>query len=88
MAGMVPFWLPGGVFWVYLTGQALIAAAISIIAQKKAKLASLLLAAMLAVFILTIHLPGMLGAENDMAMMMSMSGFLTSYFLLSKVLRG
>jgi putative oxidoreductase len=76
MAGMVPSWIPGGVFWVYLIGLALIAAAISIIMQKKAKLASLLLAALLAIFILTIHLPGIIGAANDMAMMMSMSGFL------------
>jgi uncharacterized membrane protein len=42
MAGMVPAWIPGGVFWVYLTGLAHIAATVSIIAQKKARLASLL----------------------------------------------
>ena len=76
MAGMLPSWLPGGVFWVYLTGIALIAAAVSIIAQKIAKLASLLLAALLAIFVLTVHLPGIMGAQNEMAMMMSMSGLL------------
>ncbi len=37
MAGMVPSWIPGGVFWVYLTGLALMAAAVSIIIQKKSK---------------------------------------------------
>jgi uncharacterized membrane protein YphA (DoxX/SURF4 family) len=76
MAGMVPSWIPGGVFWVYLTGLAHIAATVSIITQKKAKLASLLLAAMLGVFILTIHLPGIVGAADEMGRMMSMSGFL------------
>ena len=41
MAGMVP--IPGGVFWIYLTGVALLAAAVSIIIKKKAALATLLL---------------------------------------------
>jgi uncharacterized membrane protein len=76
MAGMVPSWIPGGVFWVYLTGLAHIAATISIISQKKAKLASLLLAAMLGVFIITIYLPGIIEATDDMGMMMNMSGLL------------
>ena len=38
MAGMVP--VPGGVFWIYLTGIALLAAAVSIIIKKKAALAT------------------------------------------------
>lgn len=59
MAGMVP--IPGGVFWVYLTGLALIAAAIAIIIQKMGKLAAMLLALMLVIFALTIHLPGAMG---------------------------
>ena len=59
MAGMVPSFIPGGVFWVYLTGLGLILAAVAILIQKKARLASLLLAAMLIIFVLTIHLPGL-----------------------------
>ena len=31
MAGMVPSFIPGGIFWVYLVGVALIAAAVAII---------------------------------------------------------
>ena len=69
MSGMVPSFIPGGVFWVYLTGLALILAAVSIIIQKQARLASFLLAAMLIIFVLTIHLPG-LGGDNQMAMPM------------------
>jgi len=59
MVGYVPSFIPGGVFWVYLVGLALIAAAVSIIIQKKAKLACLLLAILLMIFVLTIHLPGL-----------------------------
>ena len=43
MAGMVPSWVPGGVFWIYLTGLALIAATVAIIAKKHISLAALLL---------------------------------------------
>jgi len=67
MAGMVPTYVPGGVFWVYLTGLALVAATISIISKKQIFLASVLLAILLGVFVLTIHLPALLGG-NQMAM--------------------
>jgi len=62
MAGMVP--LPGGVIWVYLTGVALLAAAVSIIIEKKTRLATLLLGVMLAIFALSIHLPGAMGGNE------------------------
>ena len=56
MAGMVP--VPGGVFWIYFTGIALIAASLGII-FKYAKYALLGLALLLVLFALTIHLPGL-----------------------------
>ena len=34
MAGMVPSWVPGGIFWVYVLGLAQIAAAVSFIIKK------------------------------------------------------
>lgn len=74
MAGMVPF--PGGVFWIYLTGLAMIAAAVSFIIQKKVKLAGILLGIMLLIFVLSIHLPGVIGAEGPQAMQASMSSLL------------
>ncbi|HTJ49567.1 MAG TPA: hypothetical protein VL443_08955 [Cyclobacteriaceae bacterium] len=67
MSGMVP--LPGGVFWVYLTGVALVAAAVSIIIQKKAGLASLLLGIMLLIFIVAIHVPNMTSSDPTVQMM-------------------
>lgn len=63
MAGMVPSWIPGGVFWVYLTGVANIAAGVAFITGKQARLAGLLTALMMIVFILTVHLPGMSNPE-------------------------
>lgn len=73
MAGMIPSFVPGGVFWIYFTGLAMIAAAAAIIAQKCARLASTLLASLLGVFILTLHIPGMFNPET---MQMSMIGLL------------
>lgn len=66
MAGMVP--IPGGVFWIYLTGLSLILAGVSIIIQKLDDWSSFLLAVLLLVFVLTIHLPGVL-AGGEMAQM-------------------
>ena len=71
MAGMVPSFIPGGVLWVYLTGLALIAATVSFIIQKHVHLAALLTAALMIVFVLTIHLPAVIGGN-----MMSMGSLL------------
>jgi putative oxidoreductase len=69
MAKMVP--IPGGAIWVYLTGACLIAAAVAIIMQKKARLAATLLAVLMIVFIALIHGPGVAkgGDGGQMAMM-------------------
>ena len=64
MAEMAPF---GGAIMVYITGLALIAAAVSIIIGKMDKLASVLLALMLLIFVFSIHLPGVMGG-NEMSM--------------------
>lgn len=71
MAGMVP--LPGGAIWVYLTGLALLAAAVAIITSRKARLASTLLAILLLVFVLAIHLPSvMAGGDSGQMSLMSL----------------
>ncbi|NQY74586.1 MAG: DoxX family protein [Candidatus Margulisbacteria bacterium] len=73
MAGYVPAWIPGKVFFVYLTGAALIAAAVAIITKKQGRLACLLLGALLLIFVLTIHLPALCNPEF---MQMAMPQFL------------
>ena len=67
MAGIVPSWLPFGVFWVYLTGLGLLAAGVSFIINKQVALAGKLLALMLLIFALTVHLPSIIGG-NQMSM--------------------
>jgi uncharacterized membrane protein YphA (DoxX/SURF4 family) len=64
MSGLVPAWLPGGAVWVYITGVCLILAAVAIIIGKFTRIACFLLAAMLIIFVLTIHLPHLLGGDQ------------------------
>lgn len=67
MSGTVPSFFPFPLAMVYITGVALILAAVSIVINIKARLASILLAAMLLIFVVTIHLPAI--QSNQMAMM-------------------
>ena len=83
MKGLVPSFVPGGIFWVYFTGLALIAAGVAIIAQKYAKLAGLLLAGLLLTFIVTLHLPGLFVQQTQQ---MSMVGLLKDAALAGGVL--
>lgn len=57
--GLVSSFIPGGGFTVVITGIALIAASISIIAKKYIRLSCLLLALLLLIFIVSIHIPGL-----------------------------
>jgi putative oxidoreductase len=72
MAGMPPF---GGSIMVYITGLALVAAAVSIIIGKMDKLASVLLAVLLLLFVFTMHLSGVMSGD-EAQMMTSMPNLL------------
>ena len=65
MTGLVPSFVPGGIIWIYITGVALIAAGISFIINRYAKLAGILLAVLLLIFIVTIWLPKFSGGDNE-----------------------
>jgi putative oxidoreductase len=67
MAGMVPSYIPGGIFWIYFTGLGLILTSVSLLINKYTKISGLLLSLMLLIFILTMHIPGII-AGNQMAM--------------------
>ena len=68
--GMLTSFIPGTGFTVILTGVFLILASLSIIFKKFIRIACYLLAALLLVFILTIHVPGLFDASSvQMALM-------------------
>jgi len=61
---LVPRWIPLHTFWVYLVGVALIAAALSIILEKHARLAATLLGCMLLLFVVLLHIPSIVATHG------------------------
>jgi uncharacterized membrane protein len=55
VARIVPKWMPFHVFWTYLVGIALVAAALSIILKIQGRLAAILLGCMFLLFVAMIH---------------------------------
>jgi len=64
-ATMIPSWLPAPFFWVYLTGSGHLAAGVSMISGVLTRLAATLVAAMLACFVVLLHLPRVLAAPTS-----------------------
>lgn len=65
-AGLLTSFTPGGGYTILLVGAALILASVSIILNRYVLVASISLAALMLIFILTIHIPGLLNTENYM----------------------
>jgi uncharacterized membrane protein len=57
VAGLVPAWMPGRLFWAYFVGVAFFAAAVGILFEKLARPASTLLGVMFFLFVLLLHIP-------------------------------
>jgi uncharacterized membrane protein YphA (DoxX/SURF4 family) len=57
-ATMVPGWVPGGrLFWAYATGVVHVAAGLALVSGIRARLGATVLAAMMAGFVLLVHVP-------------------------------
>lgn len=54
---IVPAWIPGNLFWTYLTGVALMGAGLSIFINVKVRQIMSLLAIMLFIWLIVVHLP-------------------------------
>jgi hypothetical protein len=65
IASLIPTWIPGGNFWSYGTGVALIAAGISITADRKSKSSSFWLGVMISLWIMLVHIPRILASPRD-----------------------
>lgn len=70
MVRMLPAWLPGGEFWIYLTGICLILACFAFVTKIQADKAAFCLVALLLVFVFTLHIPAVRrGTNPQMAIM-------------------
>ena len=66
---VVPKWLPAGEFFVYLTGAALLAAAVSLFINKFTHLAGLGLFLFMLVLLVTVHIPGISNPDQNISQM-------------------
>jgi uncharacterized membrane protein len=62
MAGMVPRWIPGHIFWALFVGVCHIGAALSIALRKYVGVTAALLGVLILLFVLLIHIPGIANA--------------------------
>lgn len=78
-AGMVPKWIPpNGVFWAWATGAGHLAAGIALVSGFQARLAATLLTAMMASFVVLLHIPLVIAAPQHMEwIMLAVSSGLT-----------
>jgi len=65
VATLVPFWIPGHLFWAYAVGIAFIATTLSIIVNIKARLAATLLGVMFSTWVFILHLPRVASAPHN-----------------------
>ncbi|MFY9646786.1 MAG: hypothetical protein WAK29_16515, partial [Terriglobales bacterium] len=64
VASIVPSWIPLHILWVYVVGTAIIAAALSILLEIQAGLASALLGCMFLLFVVLMHIPNIVAAHG------------------------
>lgn len=65
LAQIVPKWLPGPLFWTYLVGVALLAAAVSFIAWRCVRWSAALLALLFLIIVATVDLPNLSVGLHD-----------------------
>jgi uncharacterized membrane protein YphA (DoxX/SURF4 family) len=65
VATIVPAWIPARLFWVYFTGIAFVAAAISIATKKMLGMAAMLLGTMFFLWAVLLHIPRVAGAIRN-----------------------
>jgi uncharacterized membrane protein YphA (DoxX/SURF4 family) len=54
---LVPAWIPGARFWVYLTGIALIAEGVGLLLPKTQRLAATMVGIMILLWVVLLHIP-------------------------------
>ena len=61
IASLVPFWIPGALFWAWVTGAGFIAAGICIAVRRLQQPAAILLGTMFGLWFVVLHAPRVLG---------------------------
>src|SRR6266849_7305594 len=65
VAGLVPAWMPGRLFWAYFVGAAFFAAAAGILYKLMARPAATMLGVMFFLFVVLLHIPRIAGNSSN-----------------------
>src|SRR5260370_1620452 len=65
VAGLVPAWMPGRLFWAYFVGVAFFAAAAGILYRRLARAAATMLGVMFFLFVAMLHIPRIAMHSHD-----------------------
>src|ERR1700730_3225645 len=65
IAGLVPAFMPGRLFWAYFVGIAFFAAAAGILYEEMARPAATMLGVMFFLFVVLLHIPRIVGSSHD-----------------------
>ncbi len=65
LATLVMAWIPAHLFWIYLTGTAMVAAGLAITTAIQARLAGILLGVMFLLWVMLLHTPRVLAAIHN-----------------------
>src|SRR5258708_22118046 len=65
VAGLVPAWMPGRLFWAYFVGVAFLATAVGILVDLLARPAATMLGVMFFLFVVLLHIPRIVLHSHD-----------------------
>jgi uncharacterized membrane protein len=65
IAGLIPSWIPGDLFWAYFTGAAFVVAALSIMLNRLGRLGATLLGIMFFLWVVVLHAPRVLASVHN-----------------------
>jgi uncharacterized membrane protein YphA (DoxX/SURF4 family) len=91
LATLVMAWLPAHLFWIYLTGTAMVAAGLAITTAIQARLAGILLGVMFLLWVLLLHAPRVFAAvhnQDEWTSLFVALAFSGSSFILAAALSG
>jgi uncharacterized membrane protein YphA (DoxX/SURF4 family) len=91
LATLVMAWLPAHLFWIYLTGTAMVAAGLAITTAIQARLAGILLGVMFLLWVLLLHAPRVFAAihnQDELTSLFVALAFSGSSFIFAAALSG
>lgn len=78
LEALVPGYIPGGTFWVYVTGIVLLGGGSAIVINQYTRTAGYLIASLMFLFVIILHIPGLF---DDATRPMALSNFLKDFAL-------